>query len=179
MTSSDQNDETESLLSQEEQSPVSHRHSFTRHFPLLSPAAFKAFWNQEAQLILLCAFLLQFLISFAKHVIEVPTIRLFELAACREYYRRLHGPTVSVNDPGGCKVPQVQDELSILTGYKFGFDAVYALIQSCLTSLPKTKNCPLVQVYCWPFIMAQWLASTGVNVCCSCSAPACYLIWLG
>ncbi|KAL9587063.1 MAG: hypothetical protein Q9212_000515 [Teloschistes hypoglaucus] len=71
--------------------------------------------------VLVCTCLLQFLISFAKHIVEVPTIRLFELAACHRYYGR------SVDDRL-CKAPAVQNELSTLTGWKFGLDAVPGLL---------------------------------------------------
>ncbi|KAL8874238.1 MAG: hypothetical protein Q9174_000394 [Haloplaca sp. 1 TL-2023] len=58
---------------------------------------------------------------FARHIIEVPIIRLFELAACHQYYA--HEAEAIVGD--ACKVPAVQNELSTLIGWKFGFDAMY------------------------------------------------------
>ena len=83
--------------------------------------------------VLCCTFFLQFLISFAKHIIEVPAIRLFELAACHEYYRTHHHQGAVVGhgqniDNRLCKVPAVQNELSTLTGWKFGFDALYVCL---------------------------------------------------
>ncbi|KAL8690226.1 MAG: hypothetical protein Q9218_004277 [Villophora microphyllina] len=87
-------------------------------------------WANPSTPVLLCTCLLQFLISFAKHVVEVPIIRLFELAACHRYYTHHagvigHGQRI---ENQLCKVPAVQNELSTLTGWKFGFDAIPGLL---------------------------------------------------
>ena len=95
-----------------------------------SVAAVKNFRSHQSTPILCCTFLLFFLISFARHIVEVPTIRLFELAACHQYYSRVEGAVGHdrVIDDRICKVPAVQNELSTLTGWKFGLDAVYVLV---------------------------------------------------
>ena len=94
-----------------------------------SVAAVKGFRSHPSTPILFCTFLLFFLISFSRHIIEVPTIRLFELAACHEYYSHLRGAIGHDRGPDGrlCNVPDVQNELSTLTGWKFGLDAMYVL----------------------------------------------------
>ncbi|KAL8911452.1 MAG: hypothetical protein Q9171_003385 [Xanthocarpia ochracea] len=91
-----------------------------------SVAALKNFRSHPSTPILCCTFLLFFLISFARHIIEVPTIRLFELAACHQYYSGVEGAVGHDRniDDRICKVPDVQNELSTLTGWKFGLDAV-------------------------------------------------------
>ena len=80
--------------------------------------------------ILICTFCLQFCTYFAKHMVEVPTIKLFEQAICNRYYSdqsmypRL---TASNIDEGLCKIPAIQIELATLTGLKFTFDALPGL----------------------------------------------------
>ncbi len=118
-------EEREPLLPREEPE-TSER---PRSISWLRPAvAVKKFWSGQSTPVLCCTCLLYFLISFSKHIVEVPTIRLFELAACHADYARQdgfighHGYGV---DDRLCKVPAVQNELSILTGWKFGFDAMY------------------------------------------------------
>ncbi|KAL9042129.1 MAG: hypothetical protein Q9180_000820 [Flavoplaca navasiana] len=105
------------------------------HFLFLSwkqpVAAVKGFRSHPSTPILFCTFLLFFLISFSRHIIEVPIIRLFELAACHEYYSRFEGAINGHDrDPDGrlCNVPDVQNELSTLTGWKFGLDAIPGLL---------------------------------------------------
>ncbi|KAI4256948.1 MAG: hypothetical protein L6R42_005936 [Xanthoria sp. 1 TBL-2021] len=97
-----------------------------------SVAALKDFRSRPSTPILCCTFILFFLISFSKHVIEVPTIRLFELAACHQHYAHVQGAVGHDGDTDNrlCKVPDVQNELSTLTGWKFGLDAVYVLVIS-------------------------------------------------
>ena len=79
--------------------------------------------------ILICTFALQFCTYFAKHMVEVPTIKLFEQAICNRYYSNhpLHRPTVLNVDEGLCKIPTIQKELATLTGLKFTFDALPGL----------------------------------------------------
>ncbi|KAL8959416.1 MAG: hypothetical protein Q9193_003720 [Seirophora villosa] len=86
----------------------------------------------KTEIVLLPAYGVKFLISFAKHIVEVPRIRLFELAACHAYYQQQHdavGHGFHDNlDDRLCKVPAVQNELSTLTGWQFAFDAVPGLL---------------------------------------------------
>ena len=80
--------------------------------------------------ILVSTFCLQFLNYFAKHMVEVPTIKLFEQAVCNRYYKSaehdspFEGPSVEERH---CKIPPIQNELTELTGLKFTFDALPAL----------------------------------------------------
>ena len=92
----------------------------------------KSQWFQEAitflkDPILICTFCLQFCTYFAKHMVEVPLIRLLEGAICNRYYA-LNGhlttaATGSVNE-GMCKIPPIQNELASIVGLKFTFDAL-------------------------------------------------------
>ncbi|KAL9130331.1 MAG: hypothetical protein Q9217_001470 [Psora testacea] len=81
--------------------------------------------------ILLGTFCLQFLNYIAKHMTEVPMIKLFEQAICNRYYENIEkitpfvGPNV---DERHCKIPPIQDELAGLTGLKFAFDALPGLL---------------------------------------------------
>ena len=80
--------------------------------------------------ILICTFALQFCTYFAKHVIEVPTIKLFEQAICNRYYtyESTHPSPIQDVDEGRCKIPAIQNELAALTGLKFTFDALPGLL---------------------------------------------------
>lgn len=77
--------------------------------------------------ILICTFCLQFCTYFAKHMVEVPIIKLFEQAICNRYYAA-HGELYSIAgeivDEKMCKIAPIQDELATLTGLKFTFDAL-------------------------------------------------------
>lgn len=80
--------------------------------------------------ILICTFALQFCTYFAKHSVEVPTIKLFEQAICNRYYSEeaIHPRATPDIDERLCKVPAIQDELATLTGLKFTFDALPGLL---------------------------------------------------
>lgn len=60
-------------------------------------------------------------------MVEVPTIKLFQQAICNRYHTS-HGDYLALNrldtDEQLCKIPAIQDELALLTGYKFTFDAL-------------------------------------------------------
>lgn len=60
-----------------------------RNWPNLKSkiSAFKESLSRDETPILLCVFTLQFLASFAKHIIEVPFIALIERTICVKYYR--------------------------------------------------------------------------------------------
>lgn len=81
--------------------------------------------------ILICTFCLQFCFYFAKHMVEVPSIKLFEQAICNRYYNRHEELTLSSGQPVDehlCKIPAIQNELANLVGLKFTFDALPALL---------------------------------------------------
>lgn len=85
----------------------------------------------------ICVLCLQFLISFAKHIIEVPTIRLFEIAICNRYYRNSQalGPSIfngGLIDESNCKLPQIQNELAFLVGWRFSFDALPGILTALI-----------------------------------------------
>ena len=77
--------------------------------------------------ILICTFGLQFCNYFAKHVLEVPIIKLLEFAICDRYYA-IHGeesgPAHRPINEHSCKIPAIQNELTLLVGWKFTFDAL-------------------------------------------------------
>lgn len=100
-----------------------------RNWPRLKSkiSAFKKILAREETPILLCVFTLQFLASFAKHIIEVPFIALIESTICAKYYRDQgsdHLFAAPEVDERLCKLPPIQDKLSIVTGWKFAFDAL-------------------------------------------------------
>ena len=72
--------------------------------------------------IIISVFLLQFLISFAKQIIEVPTIAVLEKAICVRYFNS-HDVALTVIDESMCSGnTTVQNHLSHLIGWKFFFD---------------------------------------------------------
>lgn len=98
-------------------------------WPIFAILAVKTFLVENP--ILICTFCLQFCTYFAKHMVEVPTIKLFEQAICNRYYS--HQSThlslaIPDIDEGLCKVPAIQNELAALTGLKFTFDALPGLL---------------------------------------------------
>lgn len=94
-------------------------------------AVLREFLSREEAPIIICVFALQFLFSFAKHIVEVPAIRLYEIAICNKYYR-----THDIDNGNGafiiaqdiperlCKVAPVQETLAAVVGWKFSFDAL-------------------------------------------------------
>lgn len=98
-------------------------------WPVRAILAVKTFLVENP--ILICTFALQFCTYFAKHMVEVPTIKLFEQAICNRYYAdqsvRLRLTALDI-DEGLCKIPPIQDELANLTGLKFTFDALPGLL---------------------------------------------------
>ena len=83
--------------------------------------------------IITCVLCIQFLISFAKHITEVPSVRLFEIAICNRYYlyqrifnaELLEDPRI---DEKQCKIPEIQNDLTFLVGWRFAFDALPGLL---------------------------------------------------
>ena len=99
--------------------------------------------------LVLCVYLLQFLISFAKHVVEVPAIRLFEVAICTRYYAS-QGVLHEHISESMCKIPVVQDELSVLTGWKFFFDNLPGLLTAIYFGKLSDKwgRRPILSLFC-------------------------------
>lgn len=101
-----------------------------RNWPKLKSkiSAFKEKLVRDETPILLCVFTLQFLASFAKHIIEVPFIALVESTICAKYYRDHRGNNQLFAGrevvEKFCKVAPIQDKLSLVTGWKFAFDAL-------------------------------------------------------
>lgn len=90
-------------------------------------SAFKENLARDETPILLCVFTLQFLASFAKHIIEVPFIALIESTICVKYYRDQGDDQLFAGHDVVeklCKVAPIQDKLSNVTGWKFAFDAL-------------------------------------------------------
>lgn len=79
---------------------------------------------------LLLTFAVFFLLSFAKYLVEVPIVQLFEQTACHQFYRsQYYAPFFnnvngSVFEEYDCKVPPVQDILAKLVGWRIAFDAI-------------------------------------------------------
>ena len=92
--------------------------------------------ERETQIVV-CVLCLQFLVSFAKHIIEVPTIRLFEIAICDRYYNRLNTITqvmvyTAQIDEEKCKIPVIQNDLAFLVGWRFAFDALPGVLTALI-----------------------------------------------
>ena len=96
-----------------------------RQWPIRAILALKTFLVENPTLI--CTFALQFCTYLAKHMVEVPTIKLFEQAICNRYYSTQQQATPNI-DEGLCKLPIIQNELATLTGLKFTFDALPGLL---------------------------------------------------
>lgn len=97
-------------------------------WPIRATSAVRSFVVENP--VLICTYALQFCTYFAKHMVEVPTIKLFEQAICNRYYRgqSIHLPATPDVHEGLCKIPAVQIELATLTGLKFTFDGLPALL---------------------------------------------------
>ena len=90
---------------------------------------FKIFFTSNP--ILVGTFCIQFLNYIAKHMVEVPTIKLFEQAICNRFFETSENviQRVGVNIPEEyCKIAPIQSELAGLTGLKFTFDALPGLL---------------------------------------------------
>ena len=72
--------------------------------------------------IIVCVFCLQFLVNFSRYIVEVPLIRLFEIAICDRYFQ------AEVIDERSCKIPRIQNDLAIVVGWRFFFDALPILL---------------------------------------------------
>lgn len=68
-------------------------------------------------------FSIYILFNFTTLLLEVPLVRLFELAICHRYFQDLAPPPGGF-DESACKVPAIQDSLGHLVGWKMFFDAV-------------------------------------------------------
>ena len=138
MTSSNRDEERQPLLSpstDDERHPLLSPDSQQSHRPRIwqwlaggSTAVTDFLLNNP---ILICTFGLQFCFYFAKHMVEVPSIKLFEQAICNRYYNRHKELAFSFEnsvDEHLCKIPPIQDELANLVGLKFTFDALPGLL---------------------------------------------------
>ena len=99
-------------------------------WPVSSIDSIRAFLSSDAAITIICVFTLQFLISFAKHVVEVPIVRLFETAICDRYYSTHPDADSGRDGPRSCKLPPIQDQLALITGFRFGFDAFGGVISA-------------------------------------------------
>ena len=122
MTSHIGDDERQPLLPSDDESQCQSETSQSNHWEWIQEAA--TFLKDP---ILICTFCLQFCTYFAKHIIEVPLIRLLEEAICNKYYasnRGLVRDASSSIDEGLCKIPPIQNKLATIVGLKFTFDAL-------------------------------------------------------
>ena len=127
MTSSSAYDERQPLLPPSPDKPAKD-HATIWKWPMRTASASRDFLIRNP--ILICTFCLQFCNYFAKHMVEVPTIKLFEQAICNRYYRSHSSHEVLVIAGGQlveeryCKIAPIQNELAALVGLKFTFDAL-------------------------------------------------------
>lgn len=129
MTSPSIDSEYQPLLPQRPFLPSKGQESSARRWLQSKWVIWKGYsWHKDG-LTVLCIFLLQLFVSFAKHIIEVPTVRLLEIAICNKYYRTHSVPNTPLPATREvqeelCKIPPVQNNLAFLTGWKFAFDAL-------------------------------------------------------
>ena len=81
---------------------------------------------QNKTRIISCVFCLQFLINFSRYIVEVPLIRLFEIAICDRYFQ------AEAIDERSCKIARIQNDLAIVVGWRFFFDALPILLTAVL-----------------------------------------------
>lgn len=93
-----------------------------------------------------CMFTFKFLIQFTSGLLELPMLRLIERTICRDHLGHVD------DQEAACKVPVVQDRLTIIMGYKWAFD-----------SLPCTS------------FFRIWLVTTVAEVFRSFN---CFILWL-
>lgn len=126
--SSDHGDECEPLLRSPVLSVSGHSAKSSRTcWPrfLTLPAATDNVSQQQSRIII-CVFCLQFLINFSKNVVEVPLIRLFEIAICNRYFQT---DAIAENL---CKAPRIQNDLAIIVGWRSFFDALPGLLSAII-----------------------------------------------
>ncbi|KAI0399865.1 major facilitator superfamily domain-containing protein [Xylaria palmicola] len=76
-------------------------------------------------------YLLYFSFRFAHYLLEVPTIRMIEYAACkRELSPALRPTTYTPSGPDGvrCNTTSIQTQISAIIGWKLSFDALAGLL---------------------------------------------------
>ena len=73
---------------------------------------------------LFCVFLLMFTEKFISALIELPTIRLFEAAVCREYYQVHTVSNTDDNTQYSCNIASIQDDVAMLIGIKAALDTM-------------------------------------------------------
>ncbi|ORX98666.1 major facilitator superfamily domain-containing protein [Clohesyomyces aquaticus] len=88
----------------------------------------------SAQRYFISVFALKFTTQFVTALLELPMVRLFEAAACREHYQDRAIPWASRTTSGGgemqCKIPPIQNKVALLIGLKVTFDAIPGLLTS-------------------------------------------------
>ena len=85
------------------------------------------------------------LLCFAKYLVEVPVVQLFEQTACHQFYHSQHHAQLSdgnatVLGKHDCKVPPVQDKLARLVGWRIAFDAIPGNLGLPDTLVPSLSN---------------------------------------
>jgi hypothetical protein len=87
----------------------------------------------------ICIFSLKFVVQFVFALIEIPFVRLLEVAACTKYYHQ-HAGLLDESELD-CKIEAIQNKVALLLGLKFTFDAIPGLSQlACFCNLPFTHN---------------------------------------
>jgi hypothetical protein len=66
-------------------------------------------------------FALYILSAFATLLIEVPIVRLTEQALCNRHFRTIGTSGI---EEAACKIPEIQDLLAKIVGWKMSFDAL-------------------------------------------------------
>jgi len=72
-------------------------------------------------------YILYLLFRFAHFLLEVPTMRMIEYAACHQQHHRLGSDAISMLaelDEAACKTATVQEQVTRVVGWKMSFDAI-------------------------------------------------------
>lgn len=104
--------------------------------------------------IVTCVFCLQFLFNFSRYIVEIPLIRLFEIAICNRYF---DARAIKEEE---CKVPPIQDDLAMIVGWRFFFDAIPGLLTAIFYGRLADRN------------------GRRIVLLLSCSGLLCSLVWM-
>lgn len=106
------------------------------------------------------------LMAFSLMLLEVPTVRLMEMAICDRHYATL--PTqlllAQEDDESRCKIPAVQNKLTTLMGFRSAFVALPGFLSAwyystvaerhgywlvlCLATLGEMISCGWIMIVC-------------------------------
>ncbi|KEY64049.1 Sat21 [Stachybotrys chartarum IBT 7711] len=108
---------------------------------------------------LVLPFILYLLFRLSHFLLEVPTVRMIELAACHQHLRLDHGPL----NEAACKTPPVQEHVSLVVGWKMTFDSIPGLMSILYfgTLADKSGHRAILRLCCVGYLLAiLWVLIT-------------------